>query len=165
MSELYPKRKNNRLRDYDYNQVGAYFITICTENRSCLLSAIETDGNNCTSCTLTVYGKIADKYIQQLNVFYEHISVEYYVIMPNHIHLLLVIHDSSKTSNSNLQNSVVSQFISTLKRFCNKEYGRNIWQAHFYDHVIRDKQDYDIRIKYIYENPIRWYYDELYAKE
>ena len=57
------------------------------------------------------------------------------------------------------------QFVSTLKRFCNKEYGENIWQARFYDHIIRNRRDYEEHVKYILENPIRWEYDELYSKE
>ena len=63
------------------------------------------------------------------------------------------------------QTSFVSHFVSTFKRFCNKEYGENIWQRGFYDHVIRGRKDYEEIAKYIYENPVRWYYDELYAEE
>ena len=55
--------------------------------------------------------------------------------------------------------------MSTFKRFCNKEYGTNIWQRYFNDHIIRNREDYEEHIKYIYENPIRWYYDELYTEE
>ena len=62
-------------------------------------------------------------------------------------------------------NSTCTQFISTLKRFCNKEYGKNIWQARFYDHIIRSRDDYNEHISYIDENPVRWFYDELYAAE
>ena len=116
---------------------------------------------------LTRYGRIADKYINQFNEFYEHISVERYVIMPNHIHLLLFLSESgpSRTPVPTIQNSVVSRFISTFKRFCNKEYGENIWQARSHDHIIRNRQDYEEHIKYICENPLRWFFDELYLNE
>lgn len=60
--------------------------------------------------------------------------------------------------------SLISKFISTFKRFCNKEIGYNIWQNRSYDHVIRDKRDYDEHIKYIYENPIKWRFDKLYSE-
>ena len=59
----------------------------------------------------------------------------------------------------------MSRFISTFKRFCNKEYGENIWQRGFMDHVIRNREDYQEHLKYIYENPARWYFDELYTAE
>ena len=71
---------------------------------------------------------------------------------------------ASRTSPPTRQHSSVSRFVSTFKRFCNKEYGENIWQRHFNDHIIRDRQDYEEHVKYIYENPIRWHYDELYTE-
>ena len=86
--------------------------------------------------------------------------------MPNHIHLLLHVQQSgqSRTPVPTGANSVVSRFVSTLKRFCNKEYGENIWQARFYDHILRDRAEYEAYTKYIYENPLSWYQDELYSK-
>ena len=68
-------------------------------------------------------------------------------------------------TNIERANSLISQFISTFKRFCNKEYGENIWQARFYDHIIRNHKDFENHLKYIYENPIQWYFDELYSDE
>ena len=116
---------------------------------------------------LLPYGKIAERYIRQLNDFYDHVRVDQYVIMPNHIHMILIVSQSgaSRTTPPTKQHTTVSQFVSTFKRFCNKECGRNIWKRYFHDHIIRDREDYEEHIKYIYENPIRWYYDELYAEE
>ncbi len=143
---------------------------------------------------LTKYGIIADKYIKQLDEFYDNISVEKYVIMPNHIHFLLIISGPPRTSVPTadgdghlskpgncgsdafeqvtsvpaetdaitpIQKTLISKFISTFKRFTNKEYGENIWQSRSYDHVVRNKQDYDEIVKYIFENPARWIYDKL----
>ena len=182
-------RKTTRLQGVDYNSTGAYFITICTQNRRCSLSRIVGtgvldgpfhDALNETTVELLPCGKIADKYIHQLNEFYHDISVERYVIMPNHIHMLLfvkpkehediesemsMVNGPSGTPVPTIQNSIVSRFVSTFKRFCNKEYGENIWQYRSYDHIIRDQKDYEKHINYICENPIRWYYDELYTEE
>ena len=142
-----------------------------------MLSRIVGTGvHDCPQVELTKYGKIADKYIKQFNAFYDHLSVENYVIMPNHIHLLLWIKKNRHTTESGQSrtpvpthieraNSACSQFVSTLKRFCNKEYGENIWQSRFNDHVIRNDEDCEEHLKYIHENPLRWYYDELYAEE
>ena len=225
MSEL-KKRKTPRCQGFDYNSVGAYFITICTHDRRCVLSHIVGTGVPDDSCRyndepnvvgtgvldcprpcprptrdqstiaetgvldcprphpqtnnvhleLTTYGEIADKYIRQLNDFYDHLSIEDYVIMPNHIHLLLCVKENmcggmsekgqSGTpvpTNIERANSACSRFVSTFKRFCNKEYGGNIWQARFNDHIIRNCDDYDRHMNYIRENPIRWYCDELYT--
>ena len=62
-------------------------------------------------------------------------------------------------------NAVVPAFVSTFKRFCNKEIGKNIWQRYYYDHVIRDKRDFEEISKYIYENPLKWQFDGLYCEE
>ena len=111
------------------------------------------------------YGKIAEKYINQLNDFYEDMAVDQYVIMPNHIHIMLFVLEggASRTSPSTKQHSSIPRFVSTFKRFCNKEFGFNIWQRGFNDHVIRNYEDYREHLKYIYENPARWHYDELYG--
>ena len=98
MDEL-KKRKTPRYQSFDYNSVGVYFITICTQNRRSILSRVVGTGVlDCPQIELTQYGEIADKYIKQLNDFYEHLSVEKYVIMPNHIHLLLWLKEN-KTDN------------------------------------------------------------------
>ena len=164
-----PKRKPTRLKNFDYNHVGAYFITICTEDRQQILSRIvgvDVLGDP-KNVELLPCGVIADKYINQLNDFYDNLTVDSYIIMPNHIHLLLSVHNdgSPRTSTPTKQTSTISHFVSTFKRFYSKEHGGNIWQRGFYDHVIRGQEDYEEIAKYICENPMRWYYDELYTEE
>lgn len=164
-------RKTTRLPGYDYSAPGAYFLTICTQDRKCLLSRIVGTGVlDGPLVELTPYGAVAEKYLRQLNAFYEDLCVDSYVIMPNHIHLLLVIKGSASGPSgtpvpTKIQNSTVSRFLSTFKRFCNKEYGQNIWQSRSYDHVVRDRADYDTRLAYIAANPARWREDELYTAE
>ena len=164
-------RKTTRLPGYDYSTPGAYFLTICTQDRKCLLSRIVGTGVlDGPLVELTPYGEVAEKYLRQLDAFYEDLCVDSYVIMPNHIHLLLVIKESSSGPSgtpvpTSVQNSTVSRFLSTFKRFCNKEYGQNIWQSRSYDHVVRDRADYDTRLAYIAHNPARWREDELYTEE
>ena len=163
------QRKTTRLKGADYSCSNVVFLTICTYERQCLLSRIVGTGVlDGPFIELTEYGKIADKYIHQLNDFYDHLSVVNYVIMPNHIHIMLWIKDDingpSRTPVPTIQNSIPSKFISTFKRFCNKECGKNIWQYRSNDHIIRNKQDFEEHMRYISENPLNWYYDELYSK-
>ena len=163
-----PKRKPTRLKNFDYSTPGAYFVTVCTDQRRQILSRIvgvDVLGDP-QNVELLPHGMVADKYIKQMNGFYENITVDQYVIMPNHIHLVLFVREdgSPRTSTPTRQTTTVSHFVSTFKRFCNKEYGGNIWQRGFYDHVIRERKDYEKIVKYIYENPIRWHYDELYTE-
>ena len=160
-------RKTARLPEYNYNTPGVYFLTLCTEKRQCILSRIVGTGVlDGPQIELLPMGAIADKYLRQLNDFYDDLSVESYVIMPNHIHILLQVKEGpSGTPVPTLQNSVVSQFVSTFKRFCNREYGTNIWQRGAYDHIIRDQNDFDRHLRYICENPFGWQKDEYYSVE
>ena len=154
-----PERRPTRLKHFDYSAAGAYFITICTEGRRQCLSRIV--GGDVLGAPQNVemlpYGKIADKYINQLNEFYDDITVDHHVIMPNHIHILLLVRNSGspRTSTPTKQTSTVSHFVSTFKRFCNKEYGETIWQRYFHDHIIRNREDYEEHLRYIHENPMR----------
>jgi len=163
----FTQRKSLRWKGFDYNRSGMYFITICTKDRRCFLSRLVGIGVlDDPRIELLPFGEIADKYIKQLNNFYDNLSIERYVIMPNHIHILLFIkpneNGSSRTPIPTAQNSIVSRFVSTFKRFCNKDCGKNIWQNHFHDHIIRDHDDYEAYVKYILENPKDWLRDELY---
>ncbi len=181
-----PQRKTVRLSCFDYNAPCIVFVTICTENRRSILSRVVGTGVlDGPHVELTKYGEIADKYIRQMSDFYTHLTVENYVIMPNHIHLLLRIENGvsengpsrtsengpsrtpengpSRTPVPTVQNSALARFVSTFKRFCNKEYGVNIWQRRSYDHIIRNQQDYDEHWRYIDGNPARWLEEDLYT--
>ena len=165
MNYDFRERKRTRWEGFDYNSAGAYFITICTQNRRQILSTIVgCDVLDAPKTVLLHHGAIADKYLQQLSDFYDYLEVDQYVIMPNHIHIMLIVYDHEDVSATK-QHSAMSRFISTFKRFCNKEYGENIWQYRSNDHIIRNRQDHEEHLRYIYENPIRWYCDELYTDE
>lgn len=97
-----PQRKQNRLNSYDYGQNGAYFITICVKDRKNILSIINvgTGVLDCPEIRLLNHGEVANKYIKQLNDFYDNISVDKYVIMPDHIHLLLSVANNNGQSRT-----------------------------------------------------------------
>ena len=168
-----PQRKPNRIENYDYSQNGAYFITICTQERKKILSKISVGtplpgcpektypdsghpGTGVPTIELLRYGEIADKFIRQMDAFYNHLSVAKYVIMPDHIHLLITIHNGHPRTGVPTRTSAIGRFVGTFKRFCNKEYGENIWQSRYYDHVVRNQQDYNEVWEYIENNPIKW---------
>ena len=152
-----PNRKNNRLENFDYGKNGMYFITICTQNRRKILCEIVGGGAlDAPKIKLSEIGEIAEKYILSTNNIPE-ITVDKYVIMPDHIHLLLWVRNINGTSKApSPTNNLISHSISTLKRFINKDVGYNIFQRSYYDHVIRNQHDYDETWKYIDNNPINW---------
>ena len=106
------------------------------------------------------YGQILEKYIILMSEKYEHIRVDRYVIMPDHFHILLRIKERNHQKDGVSQasrptKSEVAKFVSLLKRYCNKEYGKNIWQTSYNDHIIRNEKDYLEIIEYIDNNPLR----------
>ena len=165
-----PKRKSTRLKNYDYSSGGYYFITICTHNKKCILSDIVGDGvYDIPRIYLSKYGKVLDKHIKTMSLKYENIFVEKYVIMPNHIHLIINITDASinglsQAPNPTKANAIIPKFISLLKRYCNREIGFSVFQRSYHDHIIRDKNDYLKIWNYIDTNPQKWCQDCFYFK-
>ena len=175
MSENLPKRKDIRLKDYDYSEPGAYFITICTKNKEKLLWNGELDIQNfdCKSVgahrvrpcglPLSEMGIVVEQKLNQWDIAYENVSLSSYVIMPNHLHIVVVIlpDENGRTRCA----PTVSRMVKMFKETVTKQLGENIWQKLFYDHIIRDKHDYEEISKYIRENPLKWQFDELYCEE
>lgn len=110
---------------------------------------------------LSSCGKTLDKYIVFMSEKYDHIRVDKYVIMPDHFHLLLRITENPMSGGvsqaSRPTKSEVAKFMSLLKRYCNREIGRNIWQESYNDHIIRNEKDYLEAAQYIENNPLRLY--------
>lgn len=161
----FPKRKKNRIQDFDYGKVGAYFVTICIENRKPVLWNMDAVGAaTCRpqSVALSHLGETIDIAINQIPTHYSNVKVDHYCIMPNHIHMILSIMPDG--SGRQIAAPTISTIIGNMKRWVSMKIGYSIWQKSFYDHIIRDCDDYNVRVKYIHENPIRWYYDELYTK-
>ena len=154
-SSLYPTRKQHRLKNYDYSTPGAYFVTICTEDRRPTLSRIvgRTIGHP-PDIVLSSLGEIVDAAIHQIHAKYPGVELHQYVIMPNHVHLLLSI--SSQTGPS------LGRILQQMKGFVTKHWGQTVWQDKYYDHVIRDENDFQVKYQYICDNPIKWAEDEYF---
>ncbi|MBQ8551815.1 MAG: transposase [Clostridia bacterium] len=159
-----PNRKSTRLKHYDYSKAGAYFITICTQNRLNLLSTIVGEGSP-LPC-LTDSGKIVDDLIHKIQTNYPEMSVDYYVIMPNHIHLLIRI---SRHINSTEHSEKLYAAMGWFKYMATKAInqiantpGCKIFQRSFHDHIVRNEQDYYAIAQYIINNPTSWYLDCFY---
>ena len=167
MTSKLPNRKAIRLQNYDYNSPGVYFVTVCTkEKRKILCDVVGTGLPDGPQIRLSSYGEAAEKQLEHMADFYSYIKLDKYVIMPNHIHLLLrVTYCGGGPSGRPVPtNSKISAFIGTFKRFCNREYNENIWQMRSYDHVIRDEADYLKIWEYIENNPAKRNEDRFYSE-
>ena len=154
-------RKTNRLAGYDYSQPGAYFITVCTENRRCVLSRIVGgDALIAPQVLLTSVGAVAEKYLRTIP------GIDRYVIMPNHVHMILRIsaedvRRSPVWSDAPVKASIPS-LVRSWKKLTSKELGESIWQRSYYDHIIRDQREYIEIARYIEENPAKWQEDNYF---
>ena len=159
-----PKRKPNRLTEYDYSQPNAYFITICTKNkRNLFWENVGASIARPDKLPLSKNGKIVEEAILNIPKHYSMISVDNYVVMPNHIHLLLQIH-SDEYGRAMLA-PTISRVVQQMKGYVSKKIGMSIWQKLFHDHVIRGEQDYLKIWEYIENNPKQWELDCFYVKE
>ena len=151
-------RKQNRLPHYDYSAAGAYFITICTKNRENLFWS--SVGANCVRPqeNLTKIGLAVEKELVKWNELYNGVCLDKYVIMPNHIHAIVIV--DGRTQFAPTISRIVKQFKGTVS----KTIGFSPWQRSFYDHVIRGEKDYLDVWSYIDNNPKRWLDDPLYSQ-
>ena len=174
-----PKRKQLRLPDYDYSSPGAYFVTICTRDRRCILSEVTVgDGVlDVPNVRLSPYGEILAETLREIEKTYSWLSLDRYVIMPNHIHLLLCIGgngpsgtpaptnaDDGPSETPTPTNETLPMLVSTFKRFTNRRCSIQLWQRSYHEHVIRNEDDYRQIWEYIENNPVRWVEDRYYIE-
>ena len=144
-----PSRKKNRLQNYDYSTKGDYFITICTNERKNIFwneNYKIIQAKNYLSL-LNDNGNVVCKVISDANKVYENKAViEKFVIMPDHIHLLVYIMNNGDVS--------IETIVRNIKRYSSLSLGcSDLWQKGFYDHIIRNEKDYDETWNYIDANP------------
>lgn len=173
MNNKFEVRKPTRLKCFDYSSKGYYFITLCTQNRCNILSEIVGCGfPDAPQNILTDIGKIVDETIEFIDKNNENVCIDKYVIMPNHIHLIIVIKNGSSwmptpTDNfvvsDNPANDIIPKCISSLKRYTNKKCKKSLWQRSYNDHIIRNEQEYIEIYKYIENNPYKWLEDKYYG--
>ena len=158
MSEL-QKRKSNRLQNFDYSTNGAYFITICTYNKECILSNIVGEGLCALpKINLNPIGEEIEKSINYINDYYDNIKIVKHIIMPNHIHLLIEINNQTGGHGDPPLQSIIGQ----LKSYTTNKYGKQLWQRSYYDHIIRNEEDYLNVWEYINNNVKKWTEDKYY---
>lgn len=175
------KRRSIRLKDYDYTQNGAYFVTICTHQRACLFGEIHDDG-----MVLGSWGTLVQEQWLQTGVVRDNVELDAFVIMPNHVHGIILIVDKNDIDSpcrsvmyhapttpqrefskpiAHSLSTIVGAFKAAVTRHINRlsdAPDHAIWQRNFYEHIIRNAADLNRIREYIQNNPARWETDALY---
>ncbi len=169
------RRRSLRLKEYDYTQAGAYFITICTQGRACLFGEV-VDGSMCWNAA----GQLAAIMWTDMSVRFPGIDLDAFVVMPNHVHGIIVLPDRAivgaprvgareraATRAAPTVGDVVGafkslftvQYIRGVKENRWQAFDRRVWQRNYYEHIIRDETELARLRRYIDENPLRWEFD------
>lgn len=156
------RRRTPRLQHYDYSRNGAYFITICTQDRKCLFGGVGADSISARM--------VAEVWVETLEGF-SGVSSEKYVVMPNHFHAIVLVERADPPSAPTISAVVQAfkrystiRYIGLVRQGSALPFDKRIWQRSFHDHVIRGEQDY-LRIwEYIDNNPARWAEDMYYEE-
>jgi putative transposase len=177
---LSDRRRSLRLKGYDYAQAGAYFVTMCTQDRACLFGDV-VEGTVC----LNAAGQLVAALWSDMPIRFPEIDLDAFVVMPNHIHGIVVFSDHAATVGAPLVGarrggaraatwaaSTVGDVVGAFKSLFTVKYiegvkegrwpafDRRVWQRNYYEHVIRDEPDLARVRSYIDENPLRWEFDD-----
>ena len=177
-------RRSIRLKGYDYSSEGAYYVTIVAQGRECLFGEI-TNGE----MHLNEYGKIVQKWWNEIPIHFPNVELGAFVIMPNHVHGIIFIieerrgevlspHENPNDNNLNennqgaetapLRKPTLGQIVAYFKYQSTKEMNRietdkaitRFWQRNYYEHIIRDEKDLQNKTDYINANPSLWDEDD-----
>jgi REP element-mobilizing transposase RayT len=161
-------RRSIRLKDYDYTQQGAYFVTICTKAKQCIFGNIKEG-----KMQLNALGSIADRCWQEIPKHFSHTALDCFIIMPNHLHGILWIIEFNQNQQISRQfGNIVSGSLSSILRsyksavtkqineICDTKGISLVWQSNYYEEIIRDEQALEQIRKYIIYNPLNWDRDE-----
>jgi len=162
------RRKNVRLTEYDYSQAGYYFITICTKDKEHTLwvgsgiARLIPAGNSQIEYQLSPVGEIVRVAIEGIPNFYPNVVVDKYVIMPNHIHMILILTEVQAELRRAMPAPTISRIVNQMKGVVSKRAGFAIWQKSFYEHIILNEARYREIWQYINDNPAKRTTDEYF---
>ena len=181
-------RRSIRLKGYDYSQAGMYFVTICCQNHISRFGKIENG-----EMMMNEFGKIAYNEWYKTCDIRSNVQLDAFVVMPNHIHGIIVITDDGRgvshtpnnephtpnndnqgnsgvcdtplRSPSNTVGAIVRGYKSAVTKQLNQlGYTHSIWQRDYHEHIIRNEQSYQYIANYIINNPKKWKNDRFFMK-
>ena len=152
-------RRSIRLRDYDYAQMGAYFVTICTQNREFLLEP-------------PLVSMMITRWWEEMPLKFPIVSLDAFVLMPNHIHGIIVIDQTLAGMDQVKLGQIIqwfktmttNEYIKGVKELGWRPFQGRVWQRNYYEHVIRNDRELQAIRLYIEANPDNWKADEYYNR-
>ena len=155
------ERKQNRLTNYDYGLPGSYFVTLCTNHPLTLFEMEPIVGNSPRAVSRPPQNLVIHKGIRQVQAHFTNIHIDKYVIMPDHLHIIVTIlerHEGHSLQDvmHYFKTMTTTDYIRGVKSGMLQPFDKKLWQKSYYDHVIRNQQDYDETWQYIENNPTRW---------
>lgn len=159
----YWNRRSPRLKEYDYSRNGYYFVTICAYEKRHYFSHIRWDDEQQMQIVqLTDIGRITQKRLLAIPERFHNVKIDKYVIMPNHLHAIIILESPADKSLS----EIIGAFKSATSRDCILQYDvYPLFQKSFHEHIIRSQVDYSNIWLYIEANPARWNKDCFFSAE
>jgi len=157
-------RRSIRLKDYDYSQPGAYFVTITTYRRIFLFGEIKDQ-----TMLLTLYGKTVQSCWEQIPDYYSDVLLDSFIVMPNHVHGIIIINNSvgAGLKPAPTKRHAFSEIVRAFKTFSARRInkirespGVPVWQRNYYEHIIRDEKELSTIREYIESNTLGWELDK-----
>jgi len=154
-------RRSIRLRGYDYTQAGLYFITLCTQGHVCLFGNVANE-----QMELNAAGRMIDTAWDQLPDHCPHAQIDTYVVMPNHVHAVIVLLPTDGVAMLSLADVVrrfktftTRQYVVGVKRDGWPVFTGRLWQRNYHEHIIRSERSLNKIRQYIADNPAQWSHD------
>jgi REP element-mobilizing transposase RayT len=155
-----PRRRTIRLREYDYSQAGAYFVTICACGRRCLFGNIED-----VQMRSNALGSIIeDEWFRSAEIR-PHIGLDAFVVMPNHIHGIVLLESEPAPIRpgkaAGPPRGSLGSFVGSFKAAVTRRTSlpHPVWQRNYYEHIIRSEASLNAIREYIANNPASWLFD------
>ena len=174
-----PRRRSIRLKEFDYSQAGAYFVTVCTRDRTCLFGDVAA-----SEMRLNEYGRIAFAAWEDLPNHYPNVELDAFVVMPNHVHGIIVLVGAgfkparrtpeivraglkpAPTNPASTRQHGLGEILRGFKTFSARRINQRravsagpLWQRNYYEHVIRNEESLTQIREYILNNPAHWEFD------
>ena len=164
-------RQSIRLRGYDYSQSGAYFVTICTQNKKCFFGGITNE-----KMLLNDSGRMINMIWNELPSNYSGVNVDEFQIMPNHVHGIIILDNRQPRWHNGQPQGVaptaaglsLPDVIHRFKSLTTARYRHGVkqkqwppfpgklWQRNYYEHIVRDENELNDIRRYIMDNPKKW---------